>query len=202
MKKILFTGLLFTVPALSQAEVFDGGYLGGELSFNKQSFSVPAKEIGYPEYHGNYTGSNSRSLGFGVLGGYAFNYGDNFVGIIEGKLSIPNNKVKDEEGEEIAKENFRVGLHYLQGYQIDNILPYIKVGVEAGNFEMNESNSKFNRVSFENNNAFGFSYGFGVKVKMVNNLVAGLDYSRVTLKAKNEIEFKSNSIALNISYAF
>lgn len=37
---------------------------------------------------------------------------------------------------------------------------------------------------------------------MVNNLVAGLDYSRVTLKAKNEIEFKSNSIALNISYAF
>ncbi|UXN34566.1 outer membrane beta-barrel protein [Avibacterium paragallinarum] len=202
MRKILSATVFLITPMLSQAANFEGGYLGGELGFNKQSFSVPFKEIGHSSHNGNYAGSSSRSVGIGVIGGYAFDYGNNFVGLLEGKLSIPNNKVKDDAGEEIAKENFRVGLHYLQGYQIDNILPYVKVGVEAGNFDMNESNSNFNRVTFENSGAFGFSYGLGMKVKLADNLIAGLDYSRVTLKAKNEIEFKSNSLGLNVSYLF
>ncbi|WP_080737522.1 outer membrane protein [Gallibacterium anatis] len=201
MRKILSVTIFLMTPILSQATNFEGGYLGGELGFNKQSFSIPAEEIGYFS-NGNYTGSSSRSVGISVIGGYAFDYGNNFIGMVEGKLSIPNNKVKDDAGEEIAKENFRVGLHYLQGYQIDNILPYVKVGVEAGNFDMNESNSNFNRVTFENSGAFGFSYGLGMKVKLADNLIAGLDYSRVTLKAKNEIEFKSNSLGLNVSYLF
>lgn len=202
MKKALLASLLIASPFFAQAEDFSGWYVGGELDFNKQSFSVPFKEIGHSEDSGNYTGSSSRSVGIGVISGYAFDYGNNFIGMVEGKLSIPNNKVKDDAGEEIAKENFRVGLHYLQGYQIDNILPYVKVGVEAGNFDMNKSNSNFNRVTFENSGAFGFSYGLGMKVKLADNLIAGLDYSRVTLKAKNEIEFKSNSLGLNVSYLF
>ncbi|MCW9732731.1 outer membrane beta-barrel protein [Avibacterium sp. 20-15] len=202
MKKYLMATLLSSTALFAQAENFSGFYIGGALDLNKQSFSVPVQELGYHYDDGNYTGSSSRSVGVGIVGGYMFDYGNNFVGIIEGKISLPNNKTEDDLGNEIAKENFRVGVHYLQGYQLDRFLPYVKIGVEAGSFTMNEDNPAFRNVDFENSGAFGFSYGFGVKTKITDNLVAGLDYSRVTLEAKNSIEFKSNTIGLNISYLF
>ncbi|MFU2059209.1 outer membrane protein [Avibacterium volantium] len=204
MKKYLVATLLSSTALFAQAEGFSGFYVGGEVDFNKQSFSIPWEELDYNYYDGNYTGSSSRSVGAGVVGGYMFDYGNNFVGIVEGKISFPNNKTEDDLGNEIAKENFRVGVHYLQGYQLDRFLPYVKIGVEAGSFTMNEDNPEFrnSNVYFENHGAVGFSYGFGVKTKITDNFVAGLDYSRVTLKAKNSIEFKSNTIGVNFSYLF
>ncbi|MCW9717499.1 outer membrane protein [Avibacterium sp. 21-599] len=202
LKVTLLTSALASAASLSYAKDFSGFYIGGALDLNKQSFSVPVQELGYHYDDGNYTGSSSRSVGVGIVGGYMFDYGNNFVGIIEGKISLPNNKTEDDLGNEIAKENFRVGVHYLQGYQLDRFLPYVKIGVEAGSFTMNEDNPAFRNVYVEDHGAVGFSYGFGVKTKITDNLVAGLDYSRVTLEAKNSIEFKSNTIGLNISYLF
>lgn len=204
MNKHFITLFFASTTLCTYAETFSGGYLGSEISHNKQSFSVPLNEIGYSNTSGEntYTGKGTNSIGLSIIGGYMFNYGNHFVGAIEGKLSIPNNETKDNKEYKIAKEHFRTEINYLQGYQINSFLPYVKLGIASGYFSMNEDNPAFKYIDFENNSAIGFNYGLGSKIKLNNNFVVGVDYNKVILRAANSIKFKSTSIGVNIVYFF
>lgn len=185
MKKLLATTLLLAVPfAASATGNFTGWHVGGELNTVKYTM------------HGEMQGHSSQGAGIAVLGGYGFDFGHNFIGIVEAKVKAGNAKITDENNE-VLKEKYQVSVAYLQGYRInDNILPYIKVGASAS--YLDHSND-----GYENNGIRGFDYGAGVKYAVNENISVGVDFTRHNLHGQdNEIKFRGNQFGFNVTYHF
>lgn len=216
MKKTLLSLLFVASCQTAMAnEHFTGGFLGGELSSTKQSFSIPYSELGYSSYYdryqGNYTADSSRSTGIGIFGGYSFDFAGDFVGAVEGTLRSGGATTKDKNGERVTKELFNVGVAYLQGYRINNVLPYVKVGVEASGFDLKDlpiSSSSYSQQTEDSFAAWGIGYGAGVRYAFNENIESGLEYRKVNLRGNassvndGKVKIKSNSTALKVAYRF
>lgn len=205
MKKIAIASVLLSglVHSAFAQETFTGWYVGGELSSTKHSFSVPYSELGYSSTTGNFSTNGSQSVGIGVLGGYGFDFLGDFVGQAELKLRTGGSSTKNAWGETVSKEDFQLSLSYLQGYRINNFLPYVKVGVVGSSFSMNENAIPMTSDrTLVNSGARGFGYGVGVKYAISDNLEAGVEYYKANLSAENSIKFKTNTASANLSYRF
>ncbi|OOF81264.1 hypothetical protein BKG92_09330 [Rodentibacter ratti] len=184
MKKLIITTLLVLPVAASAVDNFTGWHIGGELSTAKYSMTGTTK------------GSGSQGVGLAIIGGYGFDFGQNFVGIIEGRFKISNAKITDED-DETFKEKYQASIAYLQGYRItENIMPYIKVGGSVS--QIDYSSDKYEGVGVR-----GIDYGLGVKFAIDKNLAMGVDFTRHNLGGEdNSVKFKGNRFALNLSYQF
>lgn len=203
-KTMLATALLLGLVGTSNAnENFTGWYVGGELSSTKHSFSVPYSELGYSSINGKFSTNGSRAFGIGVFGGYGFDFLGDFVGQAELKLRTGGSSTKNELGETVSKEVLHLSLAYLQGYRINNIMPYIKIGVGGSSFDMNEDAIPMTSDrTLVNSGALGFGYGVGVKYAFNPNLEAGVEYYKASLSGENSLKFKTDIFSLGVNYRF
>jgi opacity protein-like surface antigen len=212
MKKLLCLAALLPTVTLAGEAPFTGGFLGGEINFNKQDFSIPYDELGYGYYFdGKYTAKSSNTTGFAVLGGYGFDYGNDFIGIIEGKLSVTGTKVKGErlcyrcENGKIAREYLNVSTGYLQGYRItDRVLPYVKVSLNTAVLDVKDLPYNSSRVSKEDDitGVYGFGYGFGAKVALNSDLELGAEWLKTDMRGSNHLKVKNKTVGVNLVYKF
>lgn len=207
MKRLMLLSVLslFSVNALAEnnANAFSGFYLGGEISSAKQTFSVPYSELRVSNLPGDFEANGSRGARLGVVTGYGFDYGANFVGLAEAKLAVSTVKTKNELGN-VTKERVATSLAYLQGYRIANVLlPYVKVSLDVSTFDVNnDAIQPKNGVEVANEGAFGFGFGGGVRYAVTPDFNLGVEYHKVTLKGKNEIKIKTNAVSLIGTYRF
>lgn len=207
MKRLALLSVLsfFSVNALAEnnPSAFSGFYFGGELASTKQEFSVPYSELRASNLSGNFKADGSRGTRFGVVTGYGFDYGANFVGLAEAKLSFSNVKTKNELGD-VSKEKIATSLAYLQGYRIaDKLLPYVKVSFDVSTFDVNnDAIYPRNGVEVANEGAFGFGFGAGVRYAITPDFNLGAEYHKVTLKGKNDIKIKTDTVSLIGTYRF
>lgn len=202
---LLSTLSLFSVNTLAEnnASAFSGFYFGGELASTKQEFSVPYSELQVSRLNGNFKANGSRGTRFGVVTGYGFDYGANFVGLAEAKLSFSNVKTKNALGD-VTKEKVATSLAYLQGYRIaDKLLPYVKVSFDVSTFDVNnDAIYPKNNVEVANEGAFGFGFGAGIRYAITPDFNLGAEYHNVALKGKNNIKIKTDTISLIGTYRF
>ncbi|MCQ9120534.1 hypothetical protein BKG95_00100 [Rodentibacter pneumotropicus] len=184
MKKLIITTLFVLPVAASAVDNFSGWHIGGELSTVKYSMT------------GEVKGSGSQGTGLAIIGGYGFDFSQNFVGIIEGKFKLSNAKITDED-DETLKEKYQASIAYLQGYRItENIMPYIKVGASVS--QIDYSSDKYEGVGVR-----GIDYGLGVKYAIDKNLALGVNFTRHNLAGGDDsVKFKGNRFGLNLSYRF
>lgn len=184
MKKLIITTLFVLPVAASAVNNFTGWHIGGELSTAKYSMN------------GEVKGSGSQGAGLAIIGGYGFDFSQNFVGVIEGKFKISNAKITDKDNETF-KEKYQASIAYLQGYRIsENIMPYIKVGGSVSQID-------YSSDRYEGAGVRGIDYGFGVKYAVDKNLAVGIDFTRHNLAGDDDsVKFKGNRFALNLSYQF
>lgn len=172
MKKMafLFAGL-FSASAFAApvGETFTGFGAGLDLT------TVKYKSAGL---------EGKQATGANLVLDYGMNYGENFIGLVEGKAKLGSTKVFNDVKQ---KNQFSVG--YAQGYQVaPDFLPYIKA---------NYSISKLGDVgSFK-----GIGYGLGAKYAVSNDIEIGAEYLRSNLKHSGT-KLKGNAFSTTASYRF
>ena len=207
MKRLALLSVLglFSVNTLAEnnGSAFSGFYFGGELASTKQEFSIPYSELRASDLSGSFEADGSRGIRLGVVTGYGFDYAANFVGLAETKLALSNVKTKNEFGE-VSKEKIATSLAYLQGYRItDKLLPYVKVSLDVSTFDVNnDAIYPRNGVEVVNEGAFGFGFGAGLRYAVTANFNLGVEYHKVTLKGKNDIKIKADTVSLIGTYRF
>lgn len=198
MKKFALTALAVSVLSASAVaapvgETFKGWGVGLDLTSTKYNWGEDL--------------NIKRTTGIGVVIDYGFDYGNNFVGLVEGKLKLNNSTfidIRDEDWYVKAQEKTRFNLSYLQGYRVlADLLPYIKVGYVATKFKVN--NGEVRGSSFEEREVSklqsGWGYGVGVKYAVSSNVELGAEYFRSHVKFHGE-SVKANTLGANISYRF
>ncbi|WP_373768088.1 porin family protein [Glaesserella sp.] len=128
--------------------------------------------------------NGKQATGVNLIVDYGMDYGNNFVGIVEGKAKIGSSKIFNDVRQ---KTLFSVG--YEQGYRVlPDLLPYVKV---------NYAVSKVGDIgSFK-----GFGYGLGAKYAVSNDIEIGAEYLRSNLK-HNGTKLKGNAFGLSAAYRF
>lgn len=125
-----------------------------------------------------------QATGANLIVDYGLNYGENFIGLVEGKAKLGSTKIFNDVKQ---KNQFSVG--YAQGYRVaPDFLPYIKA---------NYSLSKIGDVgSFK-----GLGYGVGAKYAVSNDIEVGAEYLRSNLKHSGT-KLKGNAFSTTASYRF
>lgn len=125
-----------------------------------------------------------QATGANVVVDYGMDYGNNLVGLVEGKAKLGSTKLFNDVKQ---KTQFSVG--YAQGYRVlPDLLPYAK---------LNYSVSKVGDVgSFK-----GIGYGAGAKYAVSNDIEIGAEYLRSNLKHSGT-KLKGNAFGANASYRF
>lgn len=192
MKKFVFATLLglvsTSVIAAPVGSTFSGWGVGLDLTSTK------------------YQGFK-RATGVGVVVDYGFDYGNDFVGLVEGKVKLNSSKLQDINNQSLSvsvNEKWRTSVSYLQGYRVmPDLLPYIKVGYSIAQtdakFSTTAPNSSAKRSVSETGN--GLAFGLGAKYAVSSNFEVGAEYlkSRASFdgKAKN-----ANTLGANATYRF
>lgn len=150
-----------------------------------------------------YKNADKRATGVGVVVDYGFDYGNNLVGLVEGKVKLNSSKLVDRKEDGYSwqvKENARVSVSYLQGYRVlPDLLPYVKVGYTVTKIK-GEGKSENSSVSISDT-ASGFNYGLGVKYAVSSNVEMGVEYVRHSAKF-NGVNEKANTFGANVTYRF
>lgn len=189
MKKLALTALAVGVLSTSAfaapvGETFKGLGVGLDLTSTKYE-------------------DTKRTTGVGLVVDYGFDYGNNLVGIVEGKLKFNNSKLVDEkDGNEYRKvqEKYRLNVSYLQGYRVlPDLLPYIKLGYGVAQFKGESGDSTYSKSVTETRSGWG--YGIGVKYAVSSNVELGAEYFRSHFKFDGE-SVKGNTFGANVSYRF
>ncbi len=193
MKKFALTALAVSVLSASAVaapvgETFKGWGVGLDLTSTKYEDA-------------------KRATGVGVIVDYGFDYGNNFVGLVEGKLKFNNSTLVDEKSdtEQVKiQEKYRFNLSYLQGYRVlPDLLPYVKLGYSVTQFK--GESTKFASGSYSHASVSetksGWGYGVGVKYAVSSNVELGAEYFRSHVKFDGE-SVKANTLGANISYRF
>lgn len=184
MKKLAILALagLFSAAATAApvGETFTKGSVGIDLTSTKYD-------------------NAKRASGVGIVGDYGFDYGNNLVGLVEGKVKLNSSKLADSSTLKVD-EKWRANVSYLQGYRVtSDLLPYIKVGVAAAKFKSQAQTA--NSSSSESGLKTGVAYGVGAKYAVSSNFELGVEYLRSNVKAFGSIE-NANTLGANASYRF
>lgn len=182
------------------------------LSFSSAAFAAPVGEtfkgwgVGADLTSTKYAGAK-RTAGVGVAVDYGFDYGNNLIGLVEGKVKLNDSKVVDEKSathSSTVTEKSRLSVAYLQGYRVlPDLLPYAKVSYSVAKFkgedrEVNGSHTASKSVS---GTASGLGLGAGVKYAVSSNFEVGAEYLRTNGKFDGE-KLKGNTFGANATYRF
>lgn len=148
-----------------------------------------------------------RATGAGLIVDYGIDYGNNLVGLIEGKVKLNSSNLADESNEEIkfhSSEKFRSSISYLQGYRVlPDLLPYVKVGYTLTKFTVDGRVSRphsSSEVSISETKS-GFGFGAGVKYAVSSNVELGAEYLRTRTKFNNA-NVDCNTFGASATYRF
>lgn len=190
MKKLALVALLGLSSAAIAApvgETFTGWGVGADLTSTK------------------YQGTK-RITGFGIGVDYGFDYGNNLVGLVEGKLKLNNSTLADSKSAThsfLLKEQFRLNVSYLQGYRVlPNLLPYIKVGYAVAKYKEENHIYTLNGsyATSTSGTASGFNLGIGAKYAVSSNFEIGAEYVQGNMKFGSSREV--HSLGANATYRF
>ncbi|MGX2974177.1 porin family protein [Ursidibacter arcticus] len=144
-----------------------------------------------------------RATGVGIIADYGIDYGNNLVGVIEGKVKLNNSKLVDEKsGDEhhTVDEKWRASVSYLQGYRVSaDFLPYVKVGYVVTKLEAEDRTS--NLYTSVSETGSGLGIGVGAKYAVSSNFELGAEYLRTSTKFDGE-RVKGNTFGANATYRF
>lgn len=134
-----------------------------------------------------YKNSNlkgKQATGANFVLDYALDYGNNVLGIVEGKAKLGSSKIFND-----TKQKNQFSLGYAQGYRVlPDLLPYVKA---------NYSLSKVEDIgTFK-----GFGYGAGAKYAISNDIEVGAEYLRSNLKYHGD-KLKGNAFSATAAYRF
>lgn len=189
MKKIAFaaalTGLVSaTAFAAPVGQTFAGFGAGVDLTSTK------------------YEGAK-RAAGVGIVADYGFDYGNDLVGLVEGKIKLNDSKLVDKNINGVqtqVKENWRASVSYLQGYRVlPDLLPYAKVGYIATKSKATKKGS--NTFASVSETGSGLAYGLGAKYAVSSNFEVGAEYLRSQVKFDGE-KVKGDTFGANATYRF
>lgn len=148
-----------------------------------------------------------RASGVGIVVDYGIDYGNDLVGLVEGKVKLNSSKLLDiKDGSSYAKmdEKWRANVSYLQGYRVlPDLLPYVKVGYNVTKIDgkiRDAVGNIFEEGSFSET-ASGLTFGAGVKYSVSSNFELGAEYLRSQAKANGE-KVKANTLGANATYRF
>ncbi|OOH92415.1 hypothetical protein BMT54_00490 [Pasteurellaceae bacterium 15-036681] len=173
MKKLalvtLTAALSTSVFAAPVGETFTGVGVGMDLT------TVKYKSAGL---------EGKQATGANVIVDYGMDYGNNLVGIVEGKVKVGSTKIFND-----VKQKSQFGVAYEQGYRVlPDLLPYAKIDYSV---------SKVGDVgSFK-----GFGYGLGTKYAVSNDIEVGVQYMRSNLKHSGT-KLKGNAYSATAAYRF
>lgn len=127
--------------------------------------------------------TGKQSTGPVLVVDYGMDYGNNLVGVVQGKAKIGSTKVT---GDVKQKNKYTVG--YQQGYRVgSDLMPYVKVDV---------SSSKVGDETYR-----GFGYGAGAKYAVSSNIEVGAEYTHNNLK-RSGTKLNGNDFSANVGYRF
>ncbi|ARU65506.1 hypothetical protein BTV20_08825 [Histophilus somni] len=201
MKKISIaaTVLLSCMASGAMAQdTFTGFFMGGEVHHSKHGYKGTLYNAAKNEAQ-----KKSGKIGFGLFGGYGFNFGDsNFVGQAEVKLRTGGSKITSNN-ELLSKEKFSFSVGYLQGYRIsNNFMPYLKVSLNSHFYDLN-ANKICDSCTIKGNSVVGIGAAVGVKYAVTDKFDVGVEYQKVFLRnIEGDIRFKPQSLSLSASYYF
>lgn len=145
-----------------------------------------------------------RTTGANIIADYGIDYGNDFVGLIEGKLKVNNSKAMDKSDEnkkKTIKEKANLSVAYLQGYRVlPDLLPYVKVNYNIAQATVEESGNGYSKSTTTTGDS-GFGYGVGVKYAVSSNVELGAEYLRTHRKFNNE-KLRANNLSANATYRF
>lgn len=173
MKKVFSAFVLVAASNMATAapvgETFTGIGIGVELTTIKYK---------------NSDLNGKQATGANLVVDYAMDYGNDLVGVAEGKAKLGSTKIFNDTKQ---KSQFSAG--YLQGYRVTpDLLPYVKA---------NYSISKVGDIgSFK-----GLGYGAGAKYAVSTNTEVGVEYLRSNLK-RNGVKLKGNAFTAGVGYRF
>ena len=149
-----------------------------------------------------------RATGVGIVADYGIDYGNNLVGVIEGKVKLNSSKLVDatETDGSYTKvdEKWRASVSYLQGYRVSaDFLPYVKVGYVAAKFEAKDREIYGNSVEYTSvaKTKGGIGFGVGAKYAVSSNFEVGAEYLRTNIKFDGD-SLKGNIFGANATYRF
>lgn len=214
MKRLAYLVALLPIVATANEATFTGGFLGGEINANKQDFSIPYSELGYTR-DGNLKAKSSSKTGLALLGGYGFDLGNNFIGTLEGKISITGTKVQAEgdctyysycsnEGT-VSREYLNISMGYLQGYNIaDTVMPYAKVSLNSAILDVTDLPYNTSSVAKQSDvtGVYGFGYGFGAKLSLTPDLELGAEWLKTSMRGSNSLKVRNKTTGMNLNYKF
>ncbi|MDO4697602.1 MAG: porin family protein [Pasteurellaceae bacterium] len=191
MKKLAFIallGLASTATAAPVGTTFAGWGIGLDLTSTK------------------YEGLK-RATGVGVVVDYGFDYGNNLVGLVEGKAKFNSSKLQDYQTQTNSSqinEKWRAGVSYLQGYRVAaNFLPYVKVGYSVAKTDVKVRSiapgSSYQRSVSSTGNGLGI--GIGAKYAVSSNFELGAEYLRSRATFDNQSK-NANTLGANATYRF
>lgn len=196
MKKLAIITLLSltstAVLAAPVGETFTGFGVGVDLTTTK------------------YQDTNKHATGVGLIVDYGIDYGNNFVGLIEGKVKLNSSKLTDERESDpttVLKETekFRGSISYLQGYRVlPDLLPYVKVGYTFTKFKTDKRIyhlHSYKQISIVETTNSGLGFGAGVKYAVSSNFELGAEYLRTRTKF-DDVSINANTFGANATYRF
>lgn len=144
-----------------------------------------------------------RATGVGIVADYGFDYGNDLVGLVEGKIKLNSSKLvddKDSISSEESAEKWRASVSYLQGYRVlPDLLPYVKVGYTFTKVKSKEEDRSLRRSISEASS--GIAFGAGVKYAVSSNVELGAEYLR-THTNLTDGKLKGNTFGANATYRF
>lgn len=148
-----------------------------------------------------------RATGVGIAVDYGFDYGSNFVGLVEGKVKLNSSKLVDESHKDFSvnvSEKWRASVSYLQGYRVlPDLLPYVKIAYTLTQFKGNETTTGESYSSEISNSETksGIGFGAGVKYAVSSNVELGAEYLRTRTKLEGG-NVNGNTFGANVTYRF
>lgn len=148
-----------------------------------------------------------RATGVGIIADYGFDFGNNFVGLVEGKVKFNKSKLldrKDADEYTHVDEKWRANLSYLQGYRVlPDLLPYVKVSYVATKLEADDKEVFMggSYTSHEEDTGNGFGLGLGLKYAVSSNFEVGAEYLRSRIKFDGE-HVNTDTFGANATYRF
>lgn len=172
MKKMIAFALASTFSAATFAAPVGNTFTGVGVSVDLTTAKYKVDNV-----------KGKQSTGPSLVVDYGMDYGDNFVGIVQGKAKLGSTKIFND-----VKQKNKYTVAYQQGYRVGaDLLPYVKVDL---------SSSRVEGETFR-----GYGYGVGAKYAVSSNIEVGAEYTRNNLK-RNGIKLKGNDFTANVGYRF